>query len=189
MCTSMPLMRVDTRQQDCSFLYFYFPIYISYFLVGNFVDYVEPLKQAFREKRFIVRDIVFDATKAGGVDGVIQQAEHEMNQVRNAALRWCRAHFGEVYGGWMHLKLVQAFVESVLRYGLPVDFVTFLVVPNPKVEKEVRTRLTNVVLQLRPELQMKKLLLSDEEEDGEGGDDSDTLPYVCLKFAVIGASA
>lgn len=153
---------------------------------GNFVDYVEPLKVAFREKRFTVRDVVYDAAKAGGVDGAIQQAEAEMTQVRNAALRWCRANFGEVYSGWMHLKLIQAFVESVLRYGLPVDFVTFLVEPNPKVEKEVRARLTNVIVQLRPELQLKKLLL--EEEEGEGGDDTEGLPYVCLKFPVIGAT-
>jgi V-type H+-transporting ATPase subunit C len=152
------------------------------------VDYVEPLKVAFREKRFMVRDLVYDPSKAGGVDGAIQHAEAEMTQVRNAALRWCRAHFGEVYSGWMHLKLIQGFVESVLRYGLPVDFVTFLVEPNLKVEKEVRNRLTNTILKLRPELQMKKLLQA-EEEDGEGGDDTDALPYVCLKFAIIGASS
>jgi hypothetical protein len=30
------------------------------------VDYLEPLKTAFREKRFIIRDFVYDASKAGG---------------------------------------------------------------------------------------------------------------------------
>ncbi len=152
------------------------------------MDYVEPLKVAFREKRFTARDIVYDASKAGGVDAAIQQGEAEMTQVRTAAVRWCRAHFGEVYSGWMHLKVIQAFVESVLRYGLPVDFVTFLVEPNMKVEKEVRLRLTNAVLQMRPEMRIKALQLGEDEEE-EGADAHDSLPFVCLKLPIIGTSS
>lgn len=167
--------------------HFNFPQSLSIVITGHFVDYLEPIRHAFREKRFTVREVSYDASKAGGVDGAIQQGEAEMTQVRNAALRWCRAHFGEVYSGWMHLKVIQAFVESVLRYGLPVDFLTFLLEPNMKVEKEVRARLTKTVLQMRPELQMKKLMLADEEE--EGADESDSLPYVLLKFPIIGNTA
>lgn len=151
------------------------------------MDYIEPLKAAFREKRFTIRDIEYDVNKAGGVDAAITQGEAEMTQVRNAALRWCRAHFGEVYSGYMHLKVIQAFVESVLRYGLPVDFITFLVEPNMKIEKEVQKRLNKVVLQLRPELAMKALHIEEDEE--EDADSHDTLPYVSLKLPVIGATS
>lgn len=167
--------------------YTFTPISWIYTVAGSFVDYLDPLKHAFREKRFTVREVSYDASKAGGVDGAIQQGEAEMTQVRNAALRWCRAHFGEVYSAWMHLKVIQAFVESVLRYGLPVDFLTFLLEPNMKVEKEVRARLTKTVLAMRPELNMKKLMLAADDED-EGTDEIDTLPYVLLKFPVIGSS-
>ena len=149
---------------------------------GSMVDYIEPVKAAFRDKRYTAREIVYDASRAGGVDAAIEQGEAEMAQVRNAALRWCRAHFGEVYNGWMHLKLIQAFVESVLRYGLPVNFTTFLLEPNMKVEKEVRNRLTSAIVQLRPELQMKALQLDGEEDEG---DVHDSLPYVCLKIPII----
>jgi V-ATPase subunit C len=30
---------------------------------------------------------------------------------------------------WIHIKLIRGFVESVLRYGLPIDFSTYLVDP------------------------------------------------------------
>jgi V-type H+-transporting ATPase subunit C len=152
------------------------------------VDYIEPLKAAFREKRFTLREVVYDPSRAGGLDAAIQQSEADMIQVRNAALRWCRAHFGEVYNGWVHLKVIQAFVESVLRYGLPVDFAAFLVEPNMRIEKEVRQRLTTAVLHLRPELQLKALQLADDEDE-EAGDAYDALPFVCLKFPLLGVSS
>lgn len=41
-------------------------------------------------------------------------------------IRWCRAHFGEAFSAWMHVKLVKSYVESVMRYGLPVDFSAFV---------------------------------------------------------------
>ena len=38
---------------------------------------------------------------------------------------------------WIHLKIVRAFVESVLRYGLPVDFLTVLLVPRKYKEQKL----------------------------------------------------
>ena len=35
------------------------------FVPGNSVDYIEPLKHAFREKRFVLREFSYDASKAG----------------------------------------------------------------------------------------------------------------------------
>jgi len=154
------------------------------FSPGEYVDYVEPARAAFREKKLILRDIQYDASKAGGVDAQIEQGEQEMFQVRSKSLRWCKAHFGEAYNGWLHLKMVQAFVESVLRYGLPVDFTAFFLEPNARLEKELGVKLTNTVVQMCPELQMKKMLLEDEEEDADA---ADNLPYVCLKFNVVGS--
>lgn len=37
-------------------------------------------------------------------------------------VRICRAGFGECYSGYLHLKAIRTFVESILRYGLPPDF-------------------------------------------------------------------
>ena len=44
---------------------------------GNSVDYIEPLKTAFREKRFVVREFSYDPAKAGGLDGQIEVANAE----------------------------------------------------------------------------------------------------------------
>lgn len=148
------------------------------------MDYVEPIKAIFREKRFIVREFSYDAANSGGLDVQIEQSKLEFKQMRNTIIRWCKAHFGEAYNGWVHLKVIRAFVESVLRYGLPVDFTAFFIEPNMKMEKEVLKALTKSVLQCRPALQPKSSL---EDEDDEG--DFDTLPYVCQCFPLIGANS
>lgn len=157
---------------------------VIYTCPGKFVDYLEPLKAAFREKRLTLRELVYDSTKTGGVKGAIEQAQADMKTCKSSTVRWCQSHFGEVYSAWIHLKVIQAFVESVLRYGLPVDFTGFFMKPDSKQEKEIRTRLTNTILNLRPELRPKKGIVDEEEEEDAEGN----LPYVCLKFTAIGSS-
>lgn len=156
------------------------------FSVGTFVDYLDKVKTAFREKRYVVRELSYDSAKTGGVDGVIKQASAEIKQVKTTILRWCKAHFGEAFSGWVHLKVIQSFVESVLRYGLPVDFVSIFLELDGKIEKDVRIQLTRSILNLRPELRPKKTLVDEEEENAS---DADTLPFVCVKFPLIGGSS
>ena len=156
------------------------PIYLT----GNCVDYIEPLKMAFREKRFVIREFIYDPLKAGGLDGQIQAASTEAQQVKTTIVRWCEAHYGEVYSGWIHLKVIRGFIESVLRYGLPLDFLPVFIEPNMKREKQLKVALADAISRLRPELAKKA------EADGEDEDeDADNLPFVCQKFTVIGAAS
>jgi V-type H+-transporting ATPase subunit C len=53
-------------------------------------------------------------------------------------VRWCTLTYQEALQGWMHVKAARAFVESVLRYGLPVNFEAVLVDPGKKGERKVR---------------------------------------------------
>lgn len=154
----------------------------SSFFSGKFVDYLEPLKSAFREKRFILRELVYDSTRTGGVASVIEKAQADLKQSKLSTLRWCQTHFGEVYSAWIHLKIIQAFVESVLRYGLPAEFTSFFFKPDAKQEKEIKGRLTSVILNIRPELRPKKTLIDEEDEE----DSENNLPYVCLRFSSLG---
>jgi hypothetical protein len=48
------------------------------------------------------------------------QAKHDKQ--RAGLVRWCQTNFGEAYFLWVHLKAIQCYVESILRYGLPADF-------------------------------------------------------------------
>jgi hypothetical protein len=54
-----------------------------YAYIGNSVDYVEPLKTAFREKRFVIREFAYDPTKAGSLTGLIQVTKEQSLLLRN----------------------------------------------------------------------------------------------------------
>lgn len=148
---------------------------------------MDKVKAAFREKRYVVREFSFDSNKTGGMKQELTVATKEIQQAKSTLLRWCKPHFSEAFSGWIHLKVIQAFVESVLRYGLPVDFTSMFFEIEGKIEKDLRTQLTRSILHYRPELRPKKTLV--EEEEGENADSADSLPFVCLKFPLIGVSA
>ncbi|KAK7476896.1 hypothetical protein BaRGS_00031835 [Batillaria attramentaria] len=59
-------------------------------------------------------------------------------------VKWLRINFGECFTAWMHVKALRVFVESVLRYGLPVNFQAVVMQPNKRSQK----RLREVLLQL-----------------------------------------
>jgi hypothetical protein len=78
------------------------------------------------------------------------------------------------------LKVIRGFIESVLRYGLPLDFLPVFIEPNMKKEKQLKTALAEIISRLRPELAKKAEV--DAEEDEE---DAENLPFVCQKFSGI----
>ena len=73
------------------------------------------------------------------------------------------------------MKIVRAFVESVLRYGLPVDFLTVL--PWPRKYKEQKLRRDQMFAHRHT-----VGLVDDEEDDGYR-------PYVVQKCHALSAAA
>merc|ERR1711916_194422 len=67
--------------------------------------------------------------------------EAELKTQWTALVRWCKTNFSEAFTSWVHLLALRVFVESVLRYGLPVNFQAMLMLPHRKCEKKLRTAL------------------------------------------------
>uniref|UniRef100_A0A3P9A5C8 V-type proton ATPase subunit C n=1 Tax=Esox lucius TaxID=8010 RepID=A0A3P9A5C8_ESOLU len=65
-------------------------------------------------------------------------------------VRWLKVNFREVFVAWIHLKVLGVFVESVLRYGLPVSFQTLLLQPDKKHGKKLREQLSSLFGHLDP---------------------------------------
>ena len=41
-------------------------------------------------------------------------------------IRWLKGNFSEAFINWIHVKALRLFTESVLRYGLPANFLVCL---------------------------------------------------------------
>jgi V-type H+-transporting ATPase subunit C len=96
------------------------------FQPGTKTDFYEEFTRACREKRYIVRDFEWDPDFASKSSMAAEQLQVEVDGMKSALGRWCKNHYGDAFVAWMHMKVIRVFVESVLRYGLPVDFTAVL---------------------------------------------------------------
>ena len=80
-----------------------------------------------REHKWTPRDFKY---KEGGREEEQKEVEKvgkEERKVWGEALRLGRTAWGEAVMAWMHVLALRVFVETVLRYGLPLSFVCGLV--------------------------------------------------------------
>jgi len=96
------------------------------FQPGTTVDFLEGFEKACRTKRYILREFEYDPSQAGKSAMRLEELQVEVDGMKSGLNRWCKTHFGEAFVAWMHIKVIIVFVESVLRYGLPVDFTAVL---------------------------------------------------------------
>ncbi|KIL84006.1 v-type h+-transporting atpase subunit c [Fusarium avenaceum] len=82
------------------------------------------------------------------VEGGRQEEQRELDRVTNEerkvcgeALRMGRTGWSESVMIWVHAMTLRVFVEAVLRYGLPLEYVTALVKTTSKLAPKVKTAL------------------------------------------------
>lgn len=107
------------------------------FQPGTKVDFLEEFTNVCREKRFVLRDFEWDPSQANKSSLAMEQLAVEVDGMKSALTRWCKNHYGDAYVAWMHMKVIRVFVESVLRYGLPVDFTAVLYKVHPGKESNL----------------------------------------------------
>ena len=72
---------------------------------GTIVDYIEQFKTRAKEKRYVVREFNFDPTSHASNEEAIAELEVEVDRLWSAFIRWCKAHFGETFIAWLHIKV------------------------------------------------------------------------------------
>jgi len=141
------------------------------FQAGTKVDFLEGFEKACRAKRYVVREFEYDPSQAGKSALKLEELQVEVDGMRSGLNRWCKTHYGEAFVAWMHIKVIIVFVESVLRYGLPVDFTAALYKVTVGKDAEFIKQLDNKLGEPDKE--------KEEDDDGEEYHD-----FVLLKFDV-----
>ncbi|KAL8782717.1 MAG: hypothetical protein Q9213_005141 [Squamulea squamosa] len=147
-----------------------------------------------RESKWTPRDFKY---KEGGKEEESKELERvgkEEKKVWGEALRLGRTAWGESVMAWVHVLALRVFVETVLRYGLPLNFVCGLVRTTPKLAKKVRSSLDVSYSYLGGNAfgrDKKGRVTKDDSSTsadmqaaGHTGDSGEYSPYVCYEFEI-----
>eukprot|EP01060_Flectonema_neradi_P030795 TRINITY_DN4543_c0_g2_i1.p1 TRINITY_DN4543_c0_g2~~TRINITY_DN4543_c0_g2_i1.p1 ORF type:complete len:678 (+),score=120.26 TRINITY_DN4543_c0_g2_i1:49-2082(+) len=131
-----------------------------------------------RERKFAIRE--YEPLEETGGRTVTPQHEFEkLEEKRLEKLKSLKndiaVQFSEAYTSWVHIKAVRAFVEAILRYGLPAKYTSMIIsCESNKAHDEMRSKLSDHYRHLSPNIDF-----------GEETNDSNALqerfPYVSLR--------
>ncbi|KAJ5985361.1 hypothetical protein N7522_012557 [Penicillium canescens] len=142
-----------------------------------------------REQKWIPRDFKY-------VEGGKEEERKEVERVGGderklwgETLRLGRTAWSEAVMVWIHILVLRVFVETVLRYGLPLDFICALVrAPSSKQADRAKSNLENKYSYLAGNAfgrdkkgRMQRDDPGEMHAGGEGG--ADYTPYVFYEFA------
>uniref|UniRef100_A0A3B3QQB7 V-type proton ATPase subunit C n=1 Tax=Paramormyrops kingsleyae TaxID=1676925 RepID=A0A3B3QQB7_9TELE len=163
------------------------------FTVTLFKRAVSDFKARAAKNRFMVRNFSFEESQKQRKEMMslkIQKKEISVSQMTQKKslwllpgssmhhLGWLKAQTRETFMVWIHLKALRLFVESVLRFGLPVNFKALLLQPEKKNSKKLRELLSSLFshLDMTPAAGDPSVspLMSSQEY----------YPYICFKVDI-----
>ncbi|EAT85881.1 V-type proton ATPase subunit C [Parastagonospora nodorum] len=164
------------------------------FAVTTFKKHSNDFVHKCREKRWTPREYKY---KEGGKEEEAKEAEQlakDEKKLWGEALRLGRTGYSESAMLWIHVLALRVFVETVLRYGLPLDFVCGIVQTNAKAAKKAKTNLDSAYSYLGGNAfgrdnkgRIKKddsSMATDMQQAGHTGDQEYTA-YVYYEFEVV----
>ncbi|XP_040351997.1 V-type proton ATPase subunit C 2 isoform X4 [Herpailurus yagouaroundi] len=102
------------------------------FTVTLFRKVIDDFKTKAKENKFTVREFYYDEKEIKREREELSRLLSDKKQQYGPLLRWLKVNFSEAFIAWIHIKALRVFVESVLRYGLPVNFQAVLLQPHKK---------------------------------------------------------
>lgn len=152
--------------------------------VTLFKKVVDEFKLHARERKFVVREFTYNEEELAAGKNEITKLVTDKKKQFGPLVRWLKVNFSECFCAWVHVKALRVFVESVLRYGLPVNFQAILIHPHKKSTK----RLRDVLMQLYGHLDGSAASSGGNADNvdipGLGFGQSEYYPYVYYKLNI-----
>uniref|UniRef100_A0A667WZZ5 V-type proton ATPase subunit C n=1 Tax=Myripristis murdjan TaxID=586833 RepID=A0A667WZZ5_9TELE len=118
------------------------------FSVTLFRKAIDDFRHKARENKFTVRDFQYNEEEMKADKEEMTRLSTDKKKQKNTFSDFFlfqhskttsfNLNFSEAFIAWIHIKALRVFVESVLRYGLPVNFQAMLLQPNKKNMKKLR---------------------------------------------------
>lgn len=111
------------------------------FAVTTFKKHSADFQHKCREARWTPRDYKYVQGGKEEEQKEVEKVNRDERKIWGEALRLSRTGWSESVMIWIHVLTLRVFVETVLRYGLPLDYVAGLIKTNPKAAKKAKTSL------------------------------------------------
>lgn len=149
--------------------------------VTLFKRVIDEFKYKCRENKFTVRDFVYNEEELQAGKNEILKLSTDKKKQFGPLVRWLKVNFSESFTAWVHVKALRVFVESVLRYGLPVNFQAVLMQPHKKSSRKLHEILSAMYAHLDNAGAVSK---QDMDIPGFQHLHADYYPYVFYKLDV-----
>jgi len=156
--------------------------------VSLFSKVVDEFKNKARENKFLVREFSYNDEELRAGKTELTKLHTDKKKQFGPLVRWLKVNFGECFMAWIHVKALRVFVESVLRFGLPVNFQGMILLPQKKQTKKLREVLNDLYLHLDT---AGAIGGSEDIPQGLGFGGGEYYPYVFYKINIdmIGAQS
>uniref|UniRef100_T1DI77 V-type proton ATPase subunit C n=1 Tax=Psorophora albipes TaxID=869069 RepID=T1DI77_9DIPT len=152
--------------------------------VTLFKKVVDEFKLHARERKFVVREFTYNEEELAAGKNEITKLVTDKKKQFGPLVRWLKVNFSESFCAWIHVKALRVFVESVLRYGLPVNFQAILIHPNKKNTKRLRDVLNQLYGHLDGSAASSGGNADNVDIPGLGFGQSEYYPYVYYKLNI-----
>ncbi|ORY05996.1 ATPase, V1 complex, subunit C [Basidiobolus meristosporus CBS 931.73] len=150
------------------------------FSVSVFKRVVNDFSLKCREEKFIVREFEYNEEQLEEDKREYEETEASEREQWKSLLQWCKTSFGEVFSAWIHIKVLRVFVESVLRYGLPLDYSSAMIKPKAKGDSKIRDLLIKRYASLGGSFGQEDH--NDHMDEYQGLIDKDYTPFVLFNI-------
>jgi len=156
--------------------------------VTLFTRALDEFKNKARESKFLVRDFSYNDQELQAGKNELTKLHTDKKKQFGPLVRWLKVNFGECFTAWIHVKALRVVVESVLRFGLPVNFQAMILMPNKKQIKKLRETLNDLYFHLDS---AGAIGGSEDLPQGLGFGQGEYYPYVYYKINIdlIGTTA
>ncbi len=150
--------------------------------VTLFLRDVDTFKHKARERKFVVRDFVYNPEELAAGKSELTKLATDKKKQFGPLVRWLKVNFSEAFIAWVHVKALRVFVESVLRFGLPVNFQGMILLPQKKTTRKLRETLNSLYAHL--DSPGGTNAGDDDVPAGLGFGQSEYYPYVYFKINI-----
>lgn len=143
----------------------------SVWRVVVFKSEADSFKKVLRERRMVPRDFEYSEEAFRSLQAQRQKVDKEVDDHFRVVKSLYKAAWSDTVVSWVHLKAMRIYVESVLRYGMPPQFASFIVPPKLSAMPAARKQLASILGQGQP-----------GANQGDAGDDEEFFPYVSVSM-------